>query len=161
MIFSALLGIAGGLHFASSLDTSAAFENLSLSRSLLVVWLPLIFIPISAVQFIGVPPGKNNDASAIVNLARNLGGSFGVSIATTQLQWRSQFHTERLGEHVTAYNGYGFGQSLQAISAAIQSQAQMLSYIDVFTILSFVALAVAPLALFLPKLPKGAGAGAH
>ncbi len=161
LIFSALLGTAGALNYASGLDIQVSFWNISLSRMLQVVWLPFIFIPLSAVQFIGVPPSKNSDASAIINLMRNLGGSFGVSIATTQLQWRSQFHHERLAEHVTPYNGYGFGVPLGPISQAVQRQASMLSYIDVFTILAVIALVAAPLVLFLPNLPKGAPAGGH
>ena len=108
----------GAMHYASSLDLNASFWTISTSRILQVFWLPLVFIPLSAVQFIGVPPAQNNDASAIINLMRNLGGSFGVSIVTTELAWRGQFHHARLAEHVTPYNGYGFGANLQAIGAA-------------------------------------------
>ena len=43
----------------------------------------------------------------------------------------------------------------------MREQASILSYLDVFTILSFVALAVVPLVLFLPNVPKGAAAGGH
>jgi len=161
LIFSALLGTAGALNYASSLDIQVSFWNVSLSRMLQVLWLPLIFIPLSAVQFVGVPPDKNSDASAIINLMRNLGGSFGVSIATTQLQWRGQFHHARLAEHVTPYNGYGFGVPLGPIAQAVQRQSTMLSYIDVFTILAMIALVAAPLVLFMPNLPKGAPAGGH
>ncbi len=161
LIFSALLGTAGALNYASGLDIQVSFWNISMSRMLQIIWLPFIFIPLSAVQFTGVPPSKNSDASAIINLMRNLGGSFGVSIATTQLQWRGQFHHERLAEHVTPYNGYGFGVPLGPISQAVQRQASMLSYIDVFTILAVTALVAAPLVLFLPNLPKGAPAGGH
>ena len=161
LIFSALLGTAGALNYASSLNLNAAFYNLSVSRMLQVFWLPFIFIPLSAVQFTGVPPAQNPDASAIINLMRNLGGSFGVSIATAQLAYRGQFHFERLAEHVTPYNGYGGTTSLTAIAQQVTTQASILSYLDVFTILAVVALVVAPLALFLPNLPKGAPAGGH
>jgi DHA2 family multidrug resistance protein len=161
LVFGALLGIAGALNYASGLDLDMAFGNLSMSRALQVVWLPFIFIPLSAVQFTGVPPDKNNDASAIINFMRNLGGGFGVSVATTELQWRTQFHVERLGEHVTPYNGYGFGRSLAAIESAVQNQAAILSYLDVFRLLTIIVLVVCPLALFLPKMAKGASAGAH
>ncbi len=161
LIFSALLGTAGALNYASSLNLNAGFFNLSLSRMLQVFWLPFIFIPLSAVQFTGVPPAQNPDASAIINLMRNLGGSFGVSIATAQLAYRGQFHFERLGEHVTPYNGYGATTSLTAIAQQVTMQASILSYLDVFTILAVVALVVSPLALFLPNLPKGAPAGGH
>ncbi len=161
LIFSALLGTAGALNYASGLDLDISFWNVSISRMLQVFWLPFIFIPLSAVQFTGVPPDKNSDASAIINLMRNLGGSWGVSIATTQLQWRGQFHHARLAEHVTPYNGYGFGVPLGPISQAVQTQATILSYLDVFTILAVISLAAAPLVLFLPNLPKGAPAGGH
>ncbi len=161
LIFSALLGTAGALNYASSLNLNAAFYNLSLSRMLQVFWLPFIFIPLSAVQFTGVPPEQNADASAIINLMRNLGGSFGVSIVTTQLAWRGQLHYERLGEHVTPYNGYGGTASLTAVGQQVLTQSIILSYLDVFIILAFIALAAAPLVLFLPNLPKGAPAGGH
>ena len=161
LIFSALLGTAGALNYASSLNLNAAFFNLSLSRMLQVFWLPFIFIPLSAVQFTGVPPAQNPDASAIINLMRNLGGSFGVSIVTTQLAWRGQLHYERLGEHVTPYNGYGGTASLAGIGRQVLTQATILSYLDVFLILAVIALCAAPLVLFLPNLPKGAPAGGH
>lgn len=113
------------------------------------------------MQFNGVPPDQNNDASAIINLMRNLGGSFGVSIVTTELAWRNQFHHARLAEHITPYNGYGFGSNLQAIATAVARQASILSYLDVFTILSFITLACIPFVLFLPNIKKGAPASGH
>jgi len=161
LIFSALLGTAGALNYASGLNLQVTFWDISMSRMLQIIWLPFIFIPLSAVQFTGVPPDKNSDASAIINLMRNLGGSWGVSVATTELQWRGQFHHARLAEHITPYNGYGFGVPLGPISQAVQRQATILSYLDVFTILAVIALVAAPLVLFLPNLPKGASAGGH
>ncbi len=161
LVFVALLGIAYALHYASGLNLDASFGYFSFSRGLLVMWLPLIFIPLSAVQFIGVPPDKNNDASALLNLMRNIGGSVGVSVATTQLAWRSQFHHERLAEHITAANAPHTATGLASLAHQVVVQASILSYLDVFTILSVVTLVIAPLALFLPKAPKGASAGAH
>ena len=161
LILSAFFGTAGALHYAAALDLSASFYNLSISRLIQVIWLPFIFIPLSAVQFTGVPPAKNNEASAIINLMRNLGGSFGVSIVTTELAWRGQYHQSILTQHVTPFNGYGFGSNLQSIMAAVTRQATILSYLDVFTILSWLALAVAPFVLFLPNIKKGAPAGGH
>ena len=42
LIFSALLGTAGALNYASALNLNASFYHLSLSRMLQVVWLPFI-----------------------------------------------------------------------------------------------------------------------
>ncbi|HEY5299737.1 MAG TPA: MFS transporter, partial [Acetobacteraceae bacterium] len=117
------------------------------------------FIPITAVSYFGVPADQNNQASALINLTRNLGGSFGISGVQTLLSWRTQFHHARLAESVTPYNGYGFGHSLTAIAHAVQTQAQLMSYLDIFWLLGLVALCIWPLALFLPRMPKGAPAG--
>ena len=161
LILAAMCGTAGAMHYGSGLNLNASFWNLSTARTIQVIWLPLVFIPLSAVQFVGVPPDKNGDASAIINLMRNLGGSVGVSVVTTELQWRGQFHHARLAEHVTPYDGWGFGSALGRIAQQVQTQATMLSYLDVFTILMFVALAAIPLVLFLPNIPKGAPSGGH
>ena len=161
LILSAFFGIAGALHYASSLNLNASFGAISTARVIQVIWLPFVFIPLSAVQFQGVPPDKNNEASAIINLMRNLGGSFGVSMVTTELAWRTQFHHARLAEHITPYNGYGFGAALTEIGQQVQRQAQIMSYLDVFTLLSWFVLLMVPLIFFLPSLPKGAAAGGH
>jgi DHA2 family multidrug resistance protein len=159
LVMMALLGIAAAAHYAATLNITMSFADVAFSRTVLVMWLPFVFIPLSAVQFIGVPPGKNNDASAILSLTRNIGGSVGIALATTELAWRSQFHYARLAEHVSVFNHLDAGRSLAALARAVETQASVMSYLDVFTILSAVALCIAPLTLFLPKAPKGAAAG--
>ena len=125
-----------------------------------VIWLPFVFIPLSAVSYVGVPPDRTNEASAIINLMRNLGGSVGVSFTTTMLEQRLQFHHERLAEHITAYNGYGWSTPLAPVDGMIQAQAGIMSYLDIFWLLGMLGLCIWPLALFLPRMPKGA-APAH
>jgi MFS transporter, DHA2 family, multidrug resistance protein len=161
MILTALLGTTVAMWSSAGLDLDISFWNVSVSRLLQMIWLPPLLIPLSTIQFVGVPPEQNSNASAISNMMRNLGGGFGVSMSTTLLAWRTQIHHAHLAEHVTPYNGYGFGTSLSHIAQAVQSQAAVLSYLDVFTALGWFALLVAPLALFLPRLPKGAALDAH
>ena len=48
--------------------------------------------------------GKNNNASALINLARNLGGSIGIAISTTLIARRSQFHQSRLVENISSFD---------------------------------------------------------
>jgi DHA2 family multidrug resistance protein len=125
------------------------------------MWLPFLFIPITSASLVGVPQSLNGDASAMLNLMRNLGGSIGVSYTTTLLAYRQQFHQARLSEHVTAFNGYGFGTNLGAIAHRVATQAGIMTYLDVFFALAVVAAVIAPLGLLLPNLPKGAAASAH
>jgi len=159
LIAAALIGSGWGIWRSSGLDLDVALWNISEARMLQVLWLPFLFIPITAVSYFGVPADQNNQASALINLTRNLGGSFGISGVQTLLSWRTQFHHARLAESVTPYNGYGFGHSLTAIAHAVQTQAQLMSYLDIFWLLGLVALCIWPLALFLPRMPKGAPAG--
>jgi len=161
LVLAAVIGIAYSMYYAAGLNVTMDFFEVSWSRALLMVWLPFIFIPLSAVQFIGVPEDKNNDASAILNFMRNLGGSVGIAIAGTELAWRTQFHHARLAEHVGAFSGFGAGRSLTAIGAAVQVQAITLSYLDVYIILALISACVIPLTLFLPNMPKGEAAGAQ
>jgi DHA2 family multidrug resistance protein len=95
----------------------------------------------------------------MLNLYRNLGGSVRVSFAQTLLQERGQFHHARLAEHITAYNGYGWKVPLGPINVTLQAQASIMSYLDIFWLLGIVALCIWPLALFLPRMPKGAAPG--
>jgi DHA2 family multidrug resistance protein len=130
-----------------------------------------------------LPPGKNGNASALINLARNLGGSVGIALSSTFIAQRSQFHQARLTEHVSAFDpqtqsalqqiGAVFGahggdarqQALGTIYTMVQHQAAMLSYIEIFYLMAGGVFLIIPLALLLPKnnpQAKGdAAAAAH
>ena len=159
LILSALIGTGWGLLSNSGLDLEVSFRVLAIARVRQVVWLPLLFIPLTAVSYVGVPADRNNEASALQNLMRNLGGSVGVSVVTTMLQQRTQFHHARLASHITAYNGYGWNVPLAHIAHVVQTQASMMSYLDMFWLLGVLALCIWPLALLLPHIPKGATPG--
>ena len=98
LILMALAGTGWALYAGAQLDLGIGFWNLSMLRMMQAVWLPFVFIPLSAVCYVGVPPDRNNEASALINLMRNLGGSVGVSFTTTMLQERLQFHHARLAD---------------------------------------------------------------
>jgi DHA2 family multidrug resistance protein len=136
--------------------------------------LPFLFLTITSVSYVGLPPEATGQASALINVARNLGGSFGVSMAQTLLARREQFHQSRLSENLTA-SSIPFHDALtgaagnlaaqgaspaDAQSGAIASVGQMLAdqatllfYIDVFAALALFAALMVPLA-FLLRTPK-------
>jgi DHA2 family multidrug resistance protein len=161
LAFFAFAGTAYALYYASRLDLTASFWNLSISRALQAMWLPFLFIPISSASLMQVPQARNGDASALLNLMRNLGGSIGVSYITNLLAWRSQFHQARLVEHLTAYNGYGPGTNFAALMARVSAQAGIMTYNDLFVVLAIVGAVVVPVSLLIPKMPKGAPVGGH
>jgi len=151
------------------------------SRMLLGLGLPLIFLPVTTASYDGLPPGKTDMASALINAARNTGGSVGVSIAANVLAHRGQFHQSRLVEHVlpsspqyqsTLQQVMNFflahgsslakaqSQAVNWIGQQVQTQAAFLAYMDVFWVLMLISLAAAPLALTLRKVKLGGPAPA-
>ena len=159
--------LAGGLIVSglalvhvSGFTGGVTFWDVARARLYQVIPLPFLFIPISAVSYIGLPKNKSNEASAISNLMRNLGGSVGVAFASLWLQYRTQFHHARLAEHVTPYSDM-HGQTLAQLGRAVEIQASVMSYLDVFWMLGVVALVVWPVTLLLKGAPKGAPVHGH
>jgi DHA2 family multidrug resistance protein len=177
--------IAGALVIALSMyDMTNTYGDLGFwffarSRMLLGVGLPLIFLSITAASYDGVPPDKTDQASALINAARNTGGSIGVSLVSNVLAHREQFHQSRLVEHVipssvsyqdtlqqvTHYFAAQGSSLLQAqqqaitwIGQQVQDQASFLAYMDAFWVLMLISLAAVPLALALRNVRLGGGA---
>jgi DHA2 family multidrug resistance protein len=112
------------------------------ARILLAFALPLIFLPIITASYDGVPPDRTDQASALTNAARNVGGSIGISLAANVLAHREQFHQSRLVGHaipssiqyqdtlhqMTQYfvaQGSGLAQAQQQAFAWIGQQVQL------------------------------------
>ncbi len=144
------------------------FGYFAWARVYIGIGLPLIFIPITAASYDGIPPEKTDQASALINMARNFGGSIGVSVAQTTLARREQFHQSRLVEHVGTWNpaygrtlnqltqyyaGHGSGagspaeQAVGGVGQLVLTQAAFLAYVDVFFALCIMAAIMVPLAL--------------
>jgi DHA2 family multidrug resistance protein len=149
--------------YTAHLNLQIAFIDLSLARVYQGIALPFLFVTLTTVGYVGIAPEKNPAASAIINLMRNLGGSVGVSVATTAVVWRTQFHHARLAEHISPLAPLGrslSGLSARAAQAVVQTQAQGMSYFDVYYLFGVAALVVAPLAFILKNPAKG-DASAH
>src|SRR5499427_4692306 len=174
--------IAGAIIIALSMyDLTRVYGDLDFwflarSRMLLGIGLPLIFLSITTASYDGIPPEKTDQASALINAARNTGGSIGVSLASNVLAHREQFHQSRLVEsvipssiqyqdtlqHMTNYFASAGSslaqaqqQAIQWIGQQVQAQASFLAYMDVFWVLMLISLVAVPLALALRKVKLG------
>ena len=92
--------IALAMWYSTTLVPDASFTYFATLRVFQTVGMPFMFIPINMVAYTGLPQQKTAQASALINVARNLGGSISVSLANTELVQRSQFHQSRLVENV-------------------------------------------------------------
>jgi MFS transporter, DHA2 family, multidrug resistance protein len=160
------------------INSDSDFSYSAWSRVYLGIGLPLIFIPITTASYDGIAPGKTDQASALINLARNFGGSMGVALSQTVLARCEQFHQSRLAEHVGSWNpfyndtldriqgylngrtatGSASGTSMAIVNQMVQTQATLLAYIDVFVALGVIAVVMVPLALTLRTVNRSAGA---
>jgi DHA2 family multidrug resistance protein len=165
----------------SHLDTQLSFASAATARMIQSVGLPFLFVPITTIAYIGLKPSQSNQASALMNVARNLGGTIGISTAQTMLAQRGQWHQSRIVETLNPLN-YNYTQGLAAsthtliglgqppsaaprqalglLYASVGRQAQMLSYVDVFHTLSLVVFCALPLLLLLRGGKPAAGAEA-
>jgi DHA2 family multidrug resistance protein len=156
LLVGAMLTVAFGMFLESTIAPDVAFGTLSWYRAAQVGFMPFLFIPVSAAAYVGVPARNFGEAAALVNQSRNIGGSVGISVVTTLLAWRTQFHHARLAEAITPY-GSLHGMTVSQIAPILQHQASFMSYLDMFWLVGVLAVVVAPVALFLnPPPPKAA-----
>jgi DHA2 family multidrug resistance protein len=176
LIVAGAVIIALSMYGMTNVYADLGFWFMARSRMLLGVGLPLIFVPIMAASYDGIPPSKTDQASALINAARNTGGSIGVSIVSNVLAHREQFHQSRLVEQVTPsstayqdtlqqvtsyFTAHGSSlaqaqdQAIQWIGQQVQSQASFLGYMDAFWVLMLISLSAVPLALALRKVQLG------
>jgi DHA2 family multidrug resistance protein len=158
-------------HF-TGVNADVSFNHIAMARLLQAVAIPALFVPINAQAYAGLKPSRYNHASALMNVARNLGGSVGISTAQALLEQREQFHQNRIVESLnpldpnyveglrqigtTIAGGTGDPDQSQLASLyqMVTKQAAMLSYIDVFHMLAIVMILMVPLSLLL-KPTKG------
>src|SRR6201988_3998025 len=100
LILAGAILIALSMYDMTNVYGDLGFWFMARSRMLLGAGFPLIFVPITAASYEGIPPSKTDQASALINAARNTGGSIGVSIVSNVLTHREQFHQNPLIEQV-------------------------------------------------------------
>jgi DHA2 family multidrug resistance protein len=171
MAFGMLI-VALSMWHATSLSPNATFGYFVWLRLFQTIGLPFLFVPIISASYANVAPNKTNQASALINVARYIGGSIGVAMATTLLVRREQFHQFRLTEHLYQSSllfqqalrratselvGKGTSmadaqhQAVGVIEQLVQRQASLISYMDVFYAFAVLSFAMIFVALFLVR----------
>ncbi len=164
--------MAYSVHLMSLFNLQADFHSILLPRVIQGLGIGFFFVPLTTVTMSAVKKEQMGNATAIFNLLRNLGGSFGVAFVTTLLARREQFHQYRLIEHLTPFNRnyqtavsqiqqflreQGFTSHVpgQGVVGVIYNnllqQAAMLSFNDCFYVLSIMLAFILPLVLLMKK----------
>ncbi len=171
------IATAIALYHMTTLNLEIDFHTAAMMRVYQVMGLAFIFIPINTLSYVGMPPNKSNQISGITNLARNVGGSIGISLLSTFLLRLSQRHQVYLVAHASVsdpafvqqvagltktFTSQGMApnvatqQAYTMISRMISGQATTLAYIDIISVMAIGVACLAPL-VFIMKRPKRGG----
>lgn len=179
MLLVGFLIFAGGTFMSSQITADWSFDELLWPQIFRGVGMMLCMVSINNLALGTLPPQKMKGASGLFNLTRNLGGAVGLALINTVLTNRTALHTERLSEHVNwnnpaavdqmnamtqNFNASGLDGATAAIknlARMVQQQANVLSFIDVFLLLTalFGVLAFGTLLMQKPKAAMGGGGG--
>jgi DHA2 family multidrug resistance protein len=176
-----LITLSFSLFHMTNFTLGVDFKTVVYARMVQAAGMAFLFVPINTAAYSFLPKEKNNAASGLMNLARNIGGSVGISVVTTMLDRRSQYHLSRMSSHLSAgspqvqtmlqgtahalqLRGYSASEAMHKAYALLQGtafrQAGMLAYIDNFWLLGVAILAMVPM-VFLMKRPRSGGIAVH
>jgi len=141
------------------------------------IGLMCAIIPVTNTALGTLPVERVKNASGLFNLMRNLGGAIGLAAINTAFNDRLDLHLSRLHDAVNSasipatetlanlaarFQGSDAqAQALKALTAMVRLQAEVMSYADVFLLLTALFVAIAALGLFMKRPPPAAAAAAH
>jgi DHA2 family multidrug resistance protein len=139
------------------------------------VGLPLLFIPITSLSLSTLKGPEIGQGVAFTGMMRQVGGSFGVALITTFMARQNMFHRSTLVSKLsvndpavtarvqTLQHGFmargmqpnvALQSAYKALDYTVTSQANVLSYMDVFYYLGLIFLACIPFVLFVKRSKK-------
>jgi MFS transporter, DHA2 family, multidrug resistance protein len=174
--------LSASLFHMTNFNLGIDFRTAAVARVIQAAGMAFLFVPINTAAYAFLPRDKNNAASGLMNLARNMGGSVGISVVTTMLDRRTQVHLTNLSANLSAGNPalqsmlQGASRAMQAhgaspahamqqayglLQAMVQQQATMLAYVDDFWLLGVAILAMIPIVFLMKKSSPGGGIAVH
>jgi DHA2 family multidrug resistance protein len=179
MLGVGFVGFAVGTWLVTGITKDWDFWELLVPQIFRGVSLMLCMVPINNIALGTLPPERIKNASGLYNLTRNLGGAVGLALINTVLNNRWDLHLARLHEAVTWSRGRAV-ETLNNLTGALQSlgsdasqaalkqlagivrrEALVMSFADVFLILTFLFVGMAFATPFIraPRAAAGGGGG--
>jgi MFS transporter, DHA2 family, multidrug resistance protein len=132
----------------------------------------MLFTPINNVAYASLEPHEAQQAAGLINLSRQLGGSFGIAVLANYVAKHRDFHQADLVSNLSAGNvltdarvqaltrgfiGRGMNAfdaknaALQALNGQVLQQSSMLSFNDAWLFVLLVFVLVSPSILLLRR----------
>jgi len=168
--------------YFGSITTGVSPTTLFLPILITGFGLSFVFVPISTAAYGTLKTQQIGNASGLFNLMRNIGGSIGISIASTLLVRRAAVHQNEIANSVPITgqqfqnsihaSQHALNHSFGAANSLIPAQASLYmqlgrqalnwAFIDVFRWLSLLCFFCVGIVWFFKKVKPGKGpAGAH
>jgi MFS transporter, DHA2 family, multidrug resistance protein len=182
MVAFGLTAGAFTLFWLGQLNLNAGYWDIFWPQFFQGLGLSALFVPLTTITMDPIPRERMGNATSLFNLMRNLGGGIGIATTGTLLARKQQEYVNVMGAHVTPFSAAaqnaieaarrGFlasgsdpataaQRAYAAVFGAVQRQASMVAFVDVFRLLGGIFLLLLPL-VFLMRRPRGkAAAAAH
>jgi DHA2 family multidrug resistance protein len=182
LLLFGLCTVSFSLFHMTHFDTLIDFRTAATARAIQAAGLAFLFVPINTVAYAFLPKDKNNAASGLINLSRNIGGSLGISLVTTILARRDQYHQSVLSSHINNGNpafqatiagikhtlmAHGSSaveatrQSYAIVANMIDRQASVMSYVDCFFVLGIAISCMIPFVFLMKRVRPGGPMAVH
>jgi len=160
LIFFGFLLLGASLVYAQRLTPDVSFHELMFMRAFQSAGLAFLFAPLTTIAFVKIAKRDAGDASALFTMFRNVSGSIGISVTTSQIVERTQVRSAHLADHMS-FLDQGFAIAVQrynnlgVLYQTFVKQGAILAYSDLFVYAGIGAFCVAPIALFLSSKTGG------
>ncbi len=179
MLLIGFAGFATSTWMLTGMTAEWDFDELLVPQILRGMSLMLCMVPINNLALGTLPPDRIKNASGLYNLTRNLGGAVGLAIINTVLSDRGDLHYARLSEALSWDNPEALRQldmmqrnlaaqgitdpaaALSQMAGRVTQQATVMSFVDVFLLITvlFAGLGLLAVVMRKPAAPAGAAAG--
>ena len=177
-VFSGIILTAYSTLLMARFTLGVDFNTVLWPRIIMGLGMGTLFIPLTTLTIAGIKKEDMGNATAIYNLIRNIGGSIGIAIVTTMVGRRAQVHQSRLVDHLTPYDPLYFLRAQQGTGLLQQKgldpssaahgglgimyesmirQATMISFADVFYLLSLMMIILIPLVILMKNTGETQG----
>jgi DHA2 family multidrug resistance protein len=183
------IGFVGIALFAAScfmnmhMSPDYAGDQFFLPNIVRAIGQAMVITPLTAIATLSISAQDAANASGLFNMLRNLGGAVGTATLGTIITKREQFHSNIIGQSVTAardevrqritqmtdyFMAHGIAdpatahhQAILALGKAVRRQALVMGFSDTFVVIGVMLALAAVLLLFARKGQPGAGGAAH
>jgi DHA2 family multidrug resistance protein len=105
----------------SGFNLETGYNDLVWARVYFAISIAFLAATVNTAAYNGIAPEKNNSASALLNLARTMGASFGIALTSTIIATRSQIHINNFSYYTNVFN-QNFTETINNLSQIFQNQ---------------------------------------